>query len=338
MIKQTDNFDLTACNSFGVNAKALRFIEFDTAAELVEHLVANPRLLAEKWAVLGGGNNILFTGDYPGTIIHPAAGGITVTGEDEDYVTIKVSAGHDWDEFVSWAVERGLWGIENLSHIPSLTGAAPVQNIGAYGVEVKDVIESVDIIHTDTLKMATVAGDHCNFGYRDSIFKNLLKDKAIITDVNFRLGKKPAPNTSYGALKEETERLGGETIGNIRQAVINIRAEKLPDPKIIGNAGSFFKNPVISAGHAARLKELYPDMPQYPGGPETVKLAAGWLIERAGWKGRKVGNAGVYPKQALIIVNYGAATGKEIIALSDAIRESVRSMFGVDIEPEVNIW
>lgn len=339
MIKEFDNFSLTEHNSFGINVQARRLVEFGPAEELIEYLAANPESLAGKWAVLGGGNNILFTGDYPGTLFHPATEEITVTGEDEDFVMVKVSAGHDWDGFVAWAVEQGLWGVENLSHIPSLTGAAPVQNIGAYGAEVKDVIESVEIIHADTLKATTIAGEHCAFGYRDSIFKNTLKGKAIITAVNFRLGKKPAPNTSYGALQEEAERLGGETLENIRQAVINIRGDKLPDPKVVGNAGSFFKNPVIPTGQAAKMKEEYPDMPQYPGGkPGTTKLAAGWLIEKAGWKGRREGNAGIYPKQALIVVNHGGATGSEIIGFSDKVRKSVFEMFGIDIEPEVNIW
>lgn len=339
MIKEFDNFNLAGHNSLGINIQARRLVEFGPAGELIEYLASNPGLLSEKWAVLGGGNNILFTCDYDGTLFHPATEELTVTGEDEDFVRVKVSAGHDWDRFAAWAVEQGLWGAENLSHIPSLTGAAPVQNIGAYGAEVKDIIESVEVVHTDTLKAATIAGDHCAFGYRDSIFKNPLKGKAIITAVNFRLGKKSAPNTSYGALREEAERLGGETLENIRQAVINIRTDKLPDPKVIGNAGSFFKNPVVPAKLAAKLKGEYIDMPQYPGSsPGTVKLAAGWLIEKAGWKGRREGNVGIYPKQALIVVNHGGATGIEIIGFSDKVRKSVFEMFGIDIEPEVNIW
>ena len=339
MIKKFENFSLAERNSFAVSIQTLRLVEFGPSDELIEYMASNAGLLSEKWAVLGGGNNILFTCDYQGTLFHPATEEITVTGEDKDFVRVKVSAGHDWDGFVAWAVEHGLWGVENLSHIPSLTGAAPVQNIGAYGAEVKDVIDSVEIVHTDTLKATTIAGEHCVFGYRDSIFKNLLKGKAIITAVNFMLAKKPSPNTSYGALNEETERLGGKTLKNIRQAVINIRTDKLPDPKNIGNAGSFFKNPVVPAELAAKLKKEYPDIPQYPGaGHETVKLAAGWLIEKAGWKGRREGNVGIYPKQALIVVNHGGATGNEIIGFSDKVRSSVFEMFGIDIEPEVNIW
>lgn len=339
MIRHYDNHSLRLHNSFGVEARASKFIEFGGAAELAEFLAGNPGIVSGQWAVLGGGNNILFTRDYEGTLLRPTATDITVTGEDHNHVYLNVSAGHDWDGFVAWCVERGLWGAENLSWIPGLAGAAPVQNIGAYGAEVKDMVVSVEMLHTDTMKINTLAAGHCCFGYRDSVFKNALKGRVVITSVNLRLGKQPAPNTSYGALREEVERLGGPTLENIRRGVINIRRSKLPDPAETGNAGSFFKNPVVPAAKAAELEKQYPGMPQYPGGPAgTVKLAAGWLIEKAGWKGRRRGNAGVYEKQALIIVNHGGATGSEIAGLAAEIQMSVKEMFGVDIDTEVNIW
>lgn len=339
MIHVYDDYGLTEQNSFGIAAKARRYVEFTDADELADYLRGNPGILTGKWDILGGGNNILFTGDYPGTLIHPVAEEIRITGESGGSVSVNVSAGHDWDRFVEWCCAKGLWGVENLSHIPSSTGAAPVQNIGAYGAEAKDTIESVGILHTGTLKPAVIAAGHCGFGYRDSIFKNSLKGKAIITSVNFRLSRTARPNTSYGALREEVEKLGGETLDNIRRAVINIRRSKLPEPADIGNAGSFFKNPVVDAEIAAALKSEYPDMPQYPGGkPDAVKLASGWLIEKAGWKGRREGSVGVYDKQALIIVNHGGATGAEIVDFSRRVSDAVFEKFGIRIEPEVNIW
>lgn len=338
MIKTHENYDLTPHNSFGVSARAARVVEFGHAGELAEFLRTEGSVPRE-WAVLGGGNNILFSHDYPGTLFHPVSREIRTIAEGEYSVVVNVSAGHDWDAFVVWCAERGLWGVENLSGIPGHAGAAPVQNIGAYGAEAKDTIESVEVLHMGTLKTMKIACGHCGFGYRDSIFKHSLKGQVMITSVNFRLSRLPQPNTSYGALKEEAARLGGETLENIRQAVLNIRNSKLPDPTIIGNAGSFFKNPAVDAGTAAELKKEHPDMPQYPDEKSgTVKLAAGWLIEQAGWKGRREGNVGIYEKQALIIVNHGSATGQEIVDFSVKVRGSVREKFGVDIEPEVNIW
>ncbi len=339
MIRQYENINLRGSNSFGIDVSADRLMEFSSAEDLRELFSSERSPIQGRWDVIGGGCNILFTEDYRGTLIRPATGDIAVTGEDASSVSVRAGAGLVWDDLVAWCVEHGLWGAENLSHIPGYTGAAPVQNIGAYGAEVAGIITSVETFCTDTLNELTIAADHCAFGYRDSIFKRTLKGRAIITAVNFRLSKTPAPNLSYGALEAETGRLGSPTLHNIRQAVINIRASKLPDPAVTGNAGSFFKNPVVDAPTAERLRAEYPEMPLFGNmGTGTVKLAAGWLIEKAGWKGVSRGRAGVYPGQALILVNNGGATGSEILALAREIQASVKAMFGVEIETEVNIW
>lgn len=338
MIRYYENINLRTSNSFGIDVSADRLVEFSSAEELRE-LFSGERPPTGRWNVIGGGCNILFTGDYHGTLIRSTGDSITITGEDDLGVSVRAEAGLVWDDFVVWCVARGLWGAENLSHIPGHTGAAPVQNIGAYGTEVAGIITSVETFCTDTLNELTIAADHCAFGYRDSIFKGPLRGRAIITAVNFRLRKTSSPNLSYGALAEETEKLGGPTLSNIRQAVINIRESKLPDPATIGNAGSFFKNPVVDAAMAEKLREEYPAMPVFPDSANgTAKLAAGWLIEQAGWKGARKGRAGVYPRQALILVNNGGATGTEILALAREIQASVKAKFGVEIETEVNVW
>lgn len=339
MIKVYKDLSLLGRNSFGIPAKVRRLVEFATAEELAAFLKENPEITAGRWDVLGGGNNILLTGDYDGTLLHPVSETMKITADDGEFVSVNVSAGHDWDDFAEWCCANGLWGVENLSYIPGLAGAAPVQNVGAYGVEVKNTIESVEILHAESLKRVVMAADHCDFGYRDSIFKHSLKGKAIITSVNFRLSRTPAPHTSYWLLRDEVERLGGETLRNIRQAVIDIRRSILPEPSEIGNAGSFFKNPIVDPETATRLAELYPDIPRYPDAKSgRVKLAAGWMIEQAGWKGRREGDAGVYDRQALIILNYGGATGNGIVAFAQKVADAVFEKFGVRIEPEVNIW
>lgn len=338
MIKIEENKDLKTLNSFGVAASAAKLISYTTAAELQETLAADPSLVAGKWEVLGGGNNILFTGDYDGTLLHPAGGEISITSENALHVHVRVDAGVVWDDFVVWCVERGLWGVENLSGVPSSTGAAPVQNIGAYGAEVKDVVMSVETLHIATLSFLTIAAEHCAFGYRDSIFKSTMKNKTVITAVNMRLSKMAAPNLAYGALADEVAKLGGPELRNIRQAVMNIRDSKLPDPAVVGNAGSFFKNPIVEVCKAEELIYKCGAMPIYPVSEGYVKLSAGWLIDQAGWKGANRGPAGVYPKQALILVNNSGATGADVIALAEEIRADVKAKFGITIEPEVNIW
>lgn len=336
MIAIHENIALRPYNSFGVDAKARRLIEFETPEDL--HRIFSGLLQKdEPWYVIGGGNNILFTRDYPGTLLHPVSRQITVLSENDQLATVRVDAGTEWDDLVAWSVERNLWGLENLSAIPGYVGAAPVQNIGAYGAEAKDAILRVEMFCTDTLNTLTLEKQHCAFGYRESVFKHSLRGKVIITSVVFGLSKVARPMLGYGDLEKETEALGGPTAANIRRAVTAIRNRKLPDPGVTGNAGSFFKNPLVDAGTAESLRRLYPDMPSYPAPDGKVKLACGWLIERCGWKGRNCGPVGVHPQQALVLVNLGGATGQDVLDLADTIRNDVQEKFGVVIETEVNI-
>ncbi len=344
MIKEFENYQLKAFNSFGVSARAKRFIEFGDVAEIGDYLSVHPEIVGEKWAILGGGNNVLFAGDYDGTILHITDSKQIVTAEDGDSVQISVAAGALWDDVVKSSVECGLWGGENLSGIPSSVGAAPVQNIGAYGAEIKDVIESVDILDIATLKQVRLAAEHCAFGYRDSVFKGALRGRVIILGVNFRFSKLPAPKLEYGALKDKISR-GAQantpnnavSPKNIREAVLEIRNSKLPAPAELGNAGSFFKNPVVGGNIAESLLAQYPAMPIYDAPDGDKKLSAGWLIEQAGWKGKRNGAVGVYEHQALVIVNYGGASGAEIVAFANAVSDDVYRKMGVRISPEVNI-
>lgn len=336
MIREFKNIDLTERNSFRVPGRAARLAEFDTAEDLKELFGAGT---PERWCVLSGGNNILFTRDYDGLLVTPKADGIAVVGERDGRVSVRAEAGAEWDDLVAWAVAQGLWGIENLSLIPGKVGAAPVQNIGAYGCEAKDVVESVECFCVDTCNTLILSKEHCNFGYRDSIFKQMLRGRVVITAVTLELSRRPQPKLGYGELAGEVEARGGATPGNIREAVCAIRRSKLPDTAVTGNAGSFFKNPVVADSMAEKLREAYPDMPVYPAveGGGTCKLAAGWLIDRCGLKGTRRGNAGVHDRQALVLVNLGGATGSEILALARSIQQAVRERFGVEIETEVNI-
>lgn len=338
MIKEIENASLLGRNSFGIDAKASRLVEFGNAAELAAYLAARGHA-DESTAVIGGGNNILFTEDFRGTLLHCVGTDFAITGNTKNKVIVRAEAGLDWDDFVNRCINLGLWGAENLSAIPGTVGAAPVQNIGAYGAEAGDIIHSVELLDMTTHKESVLAAEHCCFGYRDSIFKHALKGRVVICAVNFALSREPSPILGYGALEHETAKLGSPTLENIRRAVTGIRSAKLPDPAVIGNAGSFFKNPLVPLRKAEELKDRFPEMPVYPGDTsEEVKIPAGWLIEKSGWKGASLGRAGVYEKQALILVNRGGATGKDIIALSEAITEDVASKFGIRIEPEVNIW
>lgn len=258
--------------------------------------------------------------------------------EQPDCVTVEADAGVEWDDLVEWAVQHELWGLENLSLIPGKVGAAPVQNIGAYGCEAKDAIRSVEMFCTETFNTLVLNREHCAFGYRDSVFKRSLRGRVIITSVRFALSRTPRPRLEYGDLAAAVEARGGITLRNIREAVCAIRRAKLPDPAVTGNAGSFFKNPVVGREEAERLSALYPDMPHYPAAdPSQVKLAAGWLIDRAGLKGHSEGRVGIHPRQALVIINLGGATGTEIVAFARKVQEQVKKRFGVEIEPEVNI-
>lgn len=334
MIREFSDIDLSDRNSFHVRQRAARLVEFETADDL-KAFFANG--VPAKWMVLAGGNNILFTRDYDGVLLTPRATSIDVAAESSDAVVVRVAAGVEWDDLAAWAVERDLWGLENLSLIPGKVGAAPVQNIGAYGAEAKDTIQSVEMFCVDTCNTLILSKEHCAFGYRESVFKHALRGRVVITAVTFRLSRIPRPELGYGDLLHETEARGGVTLRNIREAVCAIRRSKLPDTAVLGNAGSFFKNPVVESAAAERLRAAYPDMPLYPAGEGHAKLAAGWLIERAGMKGCREGAVGVHERQALVLVNYGGASGDDVLALARKVQEAVRTKFGVEIAAEVNV-
>ena len=331
-----NNINLANRNSFGVVESAATLVEFDSVNELREYFTTEK---PERWYVLGAGNNTLFTKFYDGALIVPKSGARTILSDDGERVDIRVEAAHDWDELVAWSVEQGLWGIENLSAIPSSVGAAPVQNIGAYGAEAKDAITVVEYFDTRTMEVVRLSNEECRFAYRESIFKQELKGVAIILAVEFRLSRTPRPNLGYGDVIKEVEARGGATLANIRDAICAIRSSKLPDPKVLGNAGSFFKNPIVEREVAEALLERYPDMPHYPvaGDDTKIKLAAGWLIDKSGLKGYREGSVGVHERQALVLVNYGGATGGDVIALAEYVCGEVKKNFGVEISPEVNI-
>ena len=334
MIREFHQISLRGRNSFGVDQRAARLVEFETAEDLRTFFAAG---IPGRWTVLAGGNNILFTEDYDGVLLTPVARQIALLSDDGDEVRLRVEAGVEWDDLVEWAVERGLWGIENLSLIPGKAGSAPVQNIGAYGCEAKDAIRRVEMYCVETGNLLTLDAAHCGFGYRESVFKHDLKGRVIITAIEIRLSHTPRPKLGYGDVEREVEARGGATLRNIREAICSIRRAKLPDPAVLGNAGSFFKNPVVEAPVAKRLLAEYPDMPHYAAPEGRVKLAAGWLIDRAGMKGRREGAVGVHERQALVLVNHGGATGGEVIAFAHKVQETVREKFGIEIDTEVNI-
>jgi len=335
MHKLYKRYSLTGINTFGINCIADYFFEFTEACELVDFLSIKESELPGKRFVLGEGSNILFVGDYHGVIISPKVKGIKILDETPDSVTVEAGAGEQWDDFVEFCVEKGWAGVENLSHIPSSVGAAPVQNIGAYGAEVSSVVYKVRVVDTADFSIKDLFREECKFGYRNSIFKKEQRGRYIITSVVFKLSKKPLFNIKYGDLEKELKRLGDINLRNVRTAVVNIRKSKLPDPAKIGNCGSFFKNPVVEKQLSEKLKSEYPQIPLYPDKNGGVKIAAGWLIEQTGWKGRSLGNAAVHDKQALVIVNKGGATGKEIYDLSEQIRKDVLAKFGIDLQREV---
>lgn len=330
------NFPLQSYNTFGLNYKSELFISISSENEAIK-LFKEQGSLKKPILIVGRGSNILFTDDYNGTIIHPEEGGIKKEEENTDYVIVSAGAGTGWDSFVEWTVEQGFGGLENLSLIPGSVGAAPIQNIGAYGVEVKESIEKIRAVSTENGTVREFNKDECRLGYRTSIFKRELKGQYLITRVFFRLPVKPQLNLIYGSLASEVAALGGPSLKNVREAVVRIRKSKLPDPEITGNAGSFFKNPVVDISTAETLRKRYPQMPCYDDASGGIKLAAGWLIEQCGWKGKRTGNAGVHDRQALIIVNHGGASGKEIFSLSEEIRKSVWYRFEVELEREVEV-
>lgn len=324
--------------TFGIDAAARYFASFSSLDALSE-LLESPYYVDGKTMVLGGGSNVLFTRDYDGLVLKNEISGIEVVGETADHVLVKAGAGVNWHQFVLHCLEHNYAGVENLSLIPGNVGASPMQNIGAYGVEIKDVFQELEAFHVQDRVSKTFSLEECQFGYRESVFKRRYRNQFVIMSVSYRLNKVPAFNTSYGAIRQQLEkmRVTDLSIQAISQAVINIRTSKLPDPREVGNAGSFFKNPQVPNEQYEGLKKQYPEIVAFPVDAEHTKLAAGWLIEQCGWKGYRKGDAGCYPKQALVLVNYGGAKGNEIYELSEAIIESVQDKFGVTLEREVNI-
>ena len=335
-MKIHENFSLKPYNTFSIDAKAKLFNSFSFVEELEEKLMMYSNYPV---FILGGGSNILLTKDYEGAVLKNEIKGIELQHEDEDHVYVKVGAGENWHQFVLHCISQNWAGIENLSLIPGNIGAAPIQNIGAYGVELDDVFWSLEAFHLSERRVHTFTTTDCEFGYRDSVFKKRYKNEFAILSVTFQLKKKPVFHTSYGAITEELEKMGVKNLGiaAISQAVINIRSSKLPDPKVIPNAGSFFKNPEVPAEQYDDLRSKFPDIVAYPLTTGRVKLAAAWMIEQCGWKGYRKGDAGCHSKQALVLVNYGNATGKEIYDLSEEILQSVKNKFNVILEREVNI-
>ena len=343
-----ENILIKQYNSFGISAYANLFAKFNSVNELSELLEFKQPPTANRplqTLILGGGSNILFTKNFPGLVLKNELKGIKEIKEDEHHIYVQVGAGENWHQFVLHCIQNGWAGVENLSLIPGNVGASPMQNIGAYGVEIKDVFYSLEAYHIHDKKMVNFTLNDCEFGYRDSIFKNKFKNEFVIMDVTFRLNRIPDFNISYGAIEQELEMMGVKdlSIQAVAQAVINIRSSKLPDPVVIGNAGSFFKNPEIQNSKFKSLKEIFPGIVGYDLPNGNVKLAAGWLIEQCGpengasWKGYRKGDAGCHAKQALVLVNYGNATGSEIYNLSEEILQSVKAKFGVGLEREVNI-
>jgi len=342
------NVSLKQYNSFGINVAAAFFSTFQTVNELTEILHYKKQELATvnlPMLILGGGTNLLFTKNFEGIVFKNNIGGIEKISEDEEYVYVKAGAGVNWHQLVLYCIEQNWAGLENLSLIPGNTGASPMQNIGAYGIEIKDVFHQLEAyhLHEGTTQQFSLAD--CEFGYRESVFKRKYKNQFVITSVTYRLRKTPVFNTSYGAIEEELAKMNVTTLSikNISKAVINIRTAKLPNPVEIGNAGSFFKNPTVEYAVYLDLKNKFPSIVGYPVESNLIKLAAGWLIEQCGpfnavsWKGYRKGDAGCYAKQALVLVNYGNATGSEIYELSSSIINAVKEKFGIELEREVNI-
>ena len=335
-MKELYNCSLLPYNTFGMDVKASRFVEYASVEELRGLWNAEREAVARALHI-GGGSNLLFASDYEGLILHSAIKGYTVVKETEEEVEVRVGAGEVWDDFVAYTVANGWYGAENLSLIPGEVGASAVQNIGAYGVEAKDLIVSVDTFGLETGEERRFIREECRYAYRESVFKQELKGKYAVTFVTYRLKKHPVFHLEYGNIRAELEKQGCQVdLENVRRIIIAIRQAKLPDPKVLGNAGSFFMNPVVPKMQFEALLAQYPDMPHYPVDDAHVKIPAGWMIDRCGWKGKRVGHAGVHEKQALVLVNCGGATGKEVMHLAEEIVASVRERFGVTIRPEVN--
>ncbi|MBK6986546.1 MAG: UDP-N-acetylmuramate dehydrogenase [Bacteroidetes bacterium] len=332
------NISLKPYNTFGIDAEAKFFTSIQSIQNIQELLQSNEYKTNER-LILGGGSNLLLTKNVDALVIKNDLKGIEIVKETADSVFVKCAAGEVWHEFVMWSIQQNFGGLENLSLIPGCTGASPMQNIGAYGVEIKDTFYELEAIHTQTGELKTFTKSECEFGYRESVFKRKFKNQFIITSVTFQLSKSPTFHIEYGAIKQELDAMNVSDLSlkAISQAVINIRSSKLPNPKEIGNAGSFFKNPEVAASVYERLKHEFPNLVAYPLDNSNYKLAAGWLIEQSGLKGYRVGDAGVHKLQALVLVNYGRATGNEIYDLSTHVLQTVKAKFGVDLEREVNI-
>lgn len=330
-MKDLRDYSLLAHNTFGIAASCSRFLEYATDDEA--RTVAT--LLQDPYIIIGGGSNLLLTRNFEGTVVHSAVKGISPLGDGR----VRCGSGEQWDDVVEWCVNHQLYGAENLSLIPGDVGASAVQNIGAYGVEVKDLIDSVEAVEIQTGALRTFTNAECGYGYRDSRFKHEWKKRFLITHVTYRLSADFHANTQYGNISGELQHLGinRPDAAQLREVIIGIRRAKLPDPQVTGNAGSFFMNPVVSRQKYEELAAAYPQMPHYFIDADHEKIPAGWMIEQCGWKGRSLGRAGVHDRQALVLVNRGGATGGEVVSLCEAIRSDVRQRFGIDIHPEVNI-
>ena len=326
-------YSLLSHNTFGIDVSAACFLEYASVDEL-RGLIGSGRVTS-PYLHIGGGSNLLFTKDYEGTILHSRIGGVEVVAETDDDIVVRVGAGVVWDDFVDYCVQRHWYGVENLSLIPGEVGASAVQNIGAYGVEVKDLIVRVETLNIEG-KEHVYDVTECGYSYRDSIFKRPENKSVFVTYVSFRLSKREHYTLDYGTIRRELEKYPGVTLDVVRRVIIAIREEKLPDPRVMGNAGSFFMNPIVGREQFEALQAEYPQMPFYEIDTDRVKIPAGWMIDQCGWKGKALGAAAVHDKQALVLVNRGGAKGADVIALSDAVRASVRAKFGIDIHPEVN--
>ncbi len=328
-------------NTFGLDVNSKQLLTFKNTDELLDHL-NQLKSSGEPYLILGGGSNVLFTSDFEGTVLKNEVGGISVIEEDHESVIIEAGGGEVWHNLVLWSIQNGYGGIENMSLIPGSVGAAPMQNIGAYGTEIKDVFVSLDAFEIASGNLRSFQLEDCQFGYRESVFKRALKNQFVIIRVRLKLTKVGFHkiNTSYGMIENELkeQHILNPTIKDVSDAVIRIRQSKLPDPKEIGNSGSFFKNPILPKEQIDKLKNEFPDIPVYPVDENQVKTAAGWLIDQAGWKGFRDGNFGVHKNQALVLVNYGGAKGKDIYDLSEKIIESIKEKFGIELEREVNIY
>jgi len=329
------DFSLQRLNTFGIDAKAKAYLRV-TSADMLSHIKHDAFLARLPRLVLGGGSNLLLTGDFPGLVLHMCTTGVEVVREDDNAVYVKAAAGENWHQFVRWTLQQGFGGLENLSLIPGNVGASPIQNIGAYGIELQERFHSLTALDLDSGETFVLDRPGCQFAYRDSVFKHALRDRAVVLDVIFALPKKWQANIQYADLGQElsARQITAPTPQQISDAVIAIRTRKLPDPTIIGNAGSFFKNPVVSKAQRDALIGRHPQLVNYTQADGSYKLAAGWLIDQIGWKGKNLGAAGVYEKQALVLVNRGGATGQEIVELAAAIQADVLSRFGVMLEPE----